>query len=57
MSNSDKSYTEKFKDDHEKLKNRAKELFKDISPDEEPQSVGDPNKAIEGNEERPNDEK
>ena len=50
MNDNDKSYTDKFKEDRNKLKERAEELFKEVSPDDEPQSVGDPSKILEDDE-------
>jgi len=37
-----KTYNEKFKENQEKLKERAKELLSDTPDEEEPQFIGNP---------------
>jgi hypothetical protein len=55
MSDKPKSYTEKFKENQKRLKDRSKELFNESSNScSEPQFTGDPTKIFEKDEEDEN---
>ena len=59
MSDSTKTYNDRFKENQEKLKKRAKELLSEEPDEEEPQFIGSPDNILEedeedGDEKKPN---
>jgi len=57
MNDSNKTYNERFKENQEKLRKRAKELLSDQPDEEEPQFIGNPENILEEDNEEEKEKK
>lgn len=57
MNDSSKTYNERFKENQEKLKKRAKELLSENPDEDEPQFIGNPENILEDDDEEEEKEK